>query len=175
MSFDADLLGQFFLALSIFSFKAPVTSGMLSWIISLFFVPVLFGFLIWGLQLSIFWISFVCLLYYFHIFSLLHFFHVCSLLCSYPFHFSFFLFYPNSIQILSDSVMFYFPLSLGFYFKVFLNIVDCFIVFKISESLGVPSVTQWLWTQLVSIHEDASSIPGLAQCVKYPALLWAVV
>ena len=30
ISFEADLLGQLFLALSIFSFKSPVTSAMLS-------------------------------------------------------------------------------------------------------------------------------------------------
>ena len=40
-----------------------------------------------------------------------------------------------------------------------------------SVNKGVPLVAKWL-TNLTSIHGDAGSLPGLAQWVKDPVLLW---
>ena len=44
-------------------------------------------------------------------------------------------------------------------------------IIKKYKHLGVPFMAQQL-TKPSRIHEDASSIPGLAQWIKDPALLW---
>ena len=50
---------------------------------------------------------------------------------------------------------------------------DTILLFK-NLQWGVPTVTQMVKNP-TSIHEDVGSIPGLAQWVKDPGLLWAVV
>lgn len=140
------ILGQFFLALSIFSVKAPVVSGKLSWIISLFFcsglvwfsylraliMHILDLFCLLSLAItSLIIFSTYIVFFFFFIFSLCdsYFFSCYFLLRSYHFHFCFFFFFyfcPNSVNSCFIS------LSLNFCFKVFLNKVD-FFFFEFSK------------------------------------------
>ena len=64
--------------------------------------------------------------------------------------------------------------GIGKQFNEHFSIIGNFFSFIEKQTLGVPFVVQWL-TNPTGNHEVVGSIPGLAQWVKDPVLLRAVV